>query len=138
MDAAATAAAATAAAASSTTPPSPPFSPVAYRAGLLDVADICGSNATHYACRAGEDGALALLADGGACLELPSGAAASSGTGTGTGRSGLRPAHLAVAHGFLFCLEELASRGVDLETADDGNGETPLSLAVQVRRLVGL
>lgn len=109
----------------------------AFRAGLLDVADIDGSNATHYACRAGEDGALALLADAGACLELPSGAAtAASGTGTGgsgTGGSGSgrHPAHLAVAHGFLFCLEELAARGVYLE-AEDGQGETPLSLAVQV------
>lgn len=115
--------------AASGTPPSP-FSADAYRAGLLDVADIYGSNASHYACRAGEDGALSLLADAGACLELPSGAA-STGTGTGTGGSGLHPAHLAVAHGFLFCLEELASRGVDLEAENDDGG-TPLSLAVQV------
>lgn len=115
---------ATAAASSASAPPSQSFSPDAYRAGLLDVADIYGSNASHYACRAGEDGALALLANAGACLELPSGVSS-------TGRNGLHPAHLAVAHGFLFCLEELASRGVDLEAAD-GDGETPLSLAVQV------
>ena len=138
MDSAAAAAVAAAAAASASASASstPPFSPDAYRASLLDVADVYGSNASHYACRAGEDGALSLLADAGACLELPSGPAggASSGgsTGGGSGSGGLHPAHLAVAHGFLFCLEELASRGVDLE-AEDGDGETPLSLAVQVR-----
>lgn len=108
-----------------------------HRASLIDVADVYGSNASHYACRAGEDGALALLADAGACLELPSGAGA--GGASSAGGVGLHPAHLAVAHGFLFCLEELASRGVDLEAAD-GDGETPLSLAVQVCSLwsVGL
>lgn len=90
--------------------------------GLLDVADMDGSNASHYACKAGEAGALALLADAGARLDLPSG---SSEAG-----NALHPSHLAVVCGFLFCLEELAARNVNLE-ATDGEGETVLSLAVQ-------
>lgn len=88
----------------------------------LNVADVNGSSATHYACRAGEAGALALLADAGACLDLPSGA---SDVG-----NALHPAHIAVVYGFLFCLEVLAARNADLE-ATDGDGETVLSLAVQ-------
>lgn len=120
--AAAAAAAATSDASSSNT--ATPRSLAFYKTDLLDVADADGNNASHYACRAGEDGTLALLADAGACLELPTGT-------SGTGGAGLRPVHLAVVHGFFFCLEELADRGVDLE-ATDGDGETPLSLAVRV------
>ncbi|CAM9613695.1 unnamed protein product [Ectocarpus sp. 4 AP-2014] len=119
--AAATAAAATSDASASN--PATPQSPAFYKADLLDVADADGNNASHYACRAGEDETLAILADAGACLELTSGA-------SGTGGAGLRPVHLAVVHGFLFCLAELADRGVDLE-ATDGDEETPLSLAVR-------
>ena len=89
---------------------------------LLDAADVDGNTASHYACRAGEDGALSLLADAGACIDLPAGCSAEG--------TGLHPSHLAVVYGFLFCLEELASRGVDLE-AIDGDGDTLLSLAVQ-------
>ena len=89
---------------------------------LLDTADVDGNTASHYACRAGEDGTLSLLADAGACIDLPAG---SSAEGTG-----LHPSHLAVVYGFLFCLEELASRGVDLEATDE-DGDTLLSLAVQ-------
>lgn len=90
--------------------------------GLLNAADVDGNTASHYACRAGEDGALSLLADAGARIDLPAGASAEG--------TGLHPAHLAVVYGFLFCLEELASRGVDLE-ATDGDGDTLLSLAMQ-------
>lgn len=88
----------------------------------LDAADVNGSNATHYACGAGEAGALALLAEAGACLDLPSGASDAG--------NALHPAHIAVVYGFLFCLEELAVHNADLE-ATDGDGETVLSLAVK-------
>lgn len=89
---------------------------------LLDVADAEGRNASHYACKAGEAGALTLLANAGANLDLPSGISEAG--------NALHPAHLTVVYGFLFCLEVLAEWGVDLE-ATDGDGETVLSLAVQ-------
>lgn len=88
----------------------------------LDLADAQGRNATHYACISGEAGALGLLAGAGACLELPSGRLEAG--------DAMHPAHLAVAHGCLECLEELACWNADLE-ATDGAGETVLSLAVQ-------
>lgn len=111
------------AAATSAQPSSPDNN---YKASVLDAVDIGGSTAAHYACRAGEDGTLALLAGAGACLELPSRGYPDVCAG------GVHPAHLAVAYGFLFCLEELAAHGVNLEAASEGDGETPLSLAVQV------
>lgn len=88
----------------------------------LDLADAEGKNATHYACISGEAGALALLAAAGACLDLPSGRSEAG--------DAMHPAHLAVAHGSVECLEELAAWNADLE-ATDGAGETVLSLAVQ-------
>lgn len=88
----------------------------------LDVADANGRNASHYASLSGEAGALAQLANAGACLDLPSGP---SKVG-----DAMHPAHLAVAHGFVECLEQLSAWNADLE-ATDGAGETVLSLAVQ-------
>lgn len=94
----------------------------------INATDVDGNNASHYACRAGEAGALALLADAGASLDLLPSAGVDS-TEAGTSKA-LRPAQLAVFYGFLFCLEELAARGVDLE-ALDGDGDTLLTLSVQ-------
>lgn len=88
----------------------------------LDLADAEGKNATHYACISGEAEALALLAGAGACLDLPSGRSEAG--------VAMHPAHLAVAHGSVECLEELAAWNADLE-ATDGAGETVLSLAIQ-------
>lgn len=97
----------------------------------MDAADANGNNASHYACRAGESGALALLADAGASLDTPSRTVPSNAAGKKCA-SGMCPVHLAVVHGSLSCLELLAARGVNLEVTD-GDGETPLSLAVKVR-----
>lgn len=66
-----------------------------------------GINASHHVCRAGEDGGLALQGTVSSCRRVdPS-----------TGESGLHPARLAVSYGFLFCIEELATRGAYLEAA---------------------
>ncbi|CAM9856530.1 unnamed protein product [Scytosiphon promiscuus] len=109
--------------------PASSFFPYSCKADLLDVTDANGSNACHHACRAGESGALGLLADAGACLEIPSASVPVNATGECL-ESGMYPVHLVVAHGSLSCLEQLAARGVNLE-ATDGNGETPLSLAIK-------
>lgn len=107
---------------------------------ILDVTDVDGNSACHYACKAGEVGTLALLADAGARLDIPPssrGKQSSRGTANAKNtaasvatpiRNGMLLAHLAVSRGFLFCLEELVARGVCLE-ATDQNGETTLSLA---------
>lgn len=89
---------------------------------ILDATDAYGNNATHYACLSGESRALAILAEAGASLDIPSGP---SKVG-----NAMHPAHIAVAYGFLSCLAELAKCSTNLE-ARDGSGETVLSLAIR-------